>query len=316
MEIKHIIAAALIVFLTGAGVVAASVAQRARDLMFFLMVAGAVVTERMDVHFFSHAWYRGTTLGIEISLIDILAASILAASLLVPRYRGPRWHWPVGLGFLGAYFLYGCFSVIISEPKIFGVFELSKIVRGVVFFLAAASFVRTKRELRLLVLGLVCAVCLEGVLGLKQRIFGGMSRVAGSVDDANSLSMYLCLIGPVLAAAATADFSRWIRRASFLGLAVAAFTMTLTLSRAGVPIFSFVVLATAAWCVSWRVTLKKIAFGFAIMAGAALLLLASWKPLMARYHEATLTQEYFDADTRNEGRGVYLRWARMIVADH
>jgi len=316
MEIKHLIAAALIIVLTGAGVAAASVAQRARDIMFFMLVAGAALTERMSVNFFSHAWYRGTTLGIEISLMDILAVSMLVSSLLVPRYRGPRWFWPAGLGFLVAYFLYGCFSVLISEPKIYGVFELSKIVRGIVFFLAAASFVRTKRELRLLVLGLVCAVGLEGVLGLKQRLFGGMYRVAGSVDDANSLSMYLCLIGPVLAAAATADFPRWIRRAAFLGLAVAACTIMLALSRAGVPIFAFVVLATTAWCISWRVTFKKIMFGFAIVAGTGLLLYSSWKPLMARYHEATLTQEYFDADTRNEGRGVYLRWARMIVDDH
>src|ERR1700690_1469190 len=146
MEIKHIIAAALIVILTVAGVMVASMAQRARDIMFFLLTAGAVVTERMDAHFFSHAWYRGTTLGLEISLIDILAVSVLAASLLVPRYRGPRWFWPVGLGTLAAYFFYCCFSVLISDPKVYGGFELSKIVRGAVVFLAGASFVRTKRE--------------------------------------------------------------------------------------------------------------------------------------------------------------------------
>src|SRR5580704_8716884 len=156
MEIKHVIAAILIIVLTGAGVFAASVVQRARDIMFFLLVAGAVLTERMSVNFFSQAWYRGTTRGIEISLMDILAVSILAASLLAPRYRGPRWYWPVGLAFLGAYFLYGCFSVFISEPKIYGVFELSKIARGIIIFLAAASFVRTKRELSWMVWGLVC----------------------------------------------------------------------------------------------------------------------------------------------------------------
>ncbi len=316
MEIKHIIAIALIVVLTGAGIMAASIAQRARDIMFFLMVAGAVVTERMDVHFFSHAWYRGTTLGIEISLIDILAVSIFAASLLVPRYRGPRWYWPAGLGVIGAYFLYCCFSVLISEPKIFGVFELSKIVRGLVFFLAAASYVRTKRELPWLVMGLVCAVCLQGAMAFKQRALWGMDRVNGSLDHANSLSMYLCLIGPVLAAAATADFSRWIRRAAFIGLGVAAVTIMLTISRAGIPIFGLVVLGTAAWCVSWRVTGRKIFFSVAIMVGAGLLLGVFWKPLMARYGESTLKEEYLDADAGNEGRGVYLRWARMIVADH
>jgi O-antigen ligase len=316
MEIKHIIAAALIVVLTGAGVMAACVAQRARDLMFFLMVAGATMTERLDVHFFSHAWYRGSTLGIEISLLDILAVSLLAASLLVPRYRSPRWHWPVGLGILGAYFLYCGFSVLISTPKIYGAFELTKIARGIVFFLAAASFVRTKRELRWLVLGLVCAMGLEGAIALKQRSLDGMDRVAGTLDHANSLSMYLCLVGPVLAAAATADFPRWLRRLSLLGLGVAVLTMMLTVSRAGVPILGLVVAATAAWCVSWRITFKKLALGGVLAAGAVVLVAASWKPLMARYGQASLAQEYLDDEIGNEGRGVYLRWAKMIVADH
>ncbi len=316
MEIKHIIAAALIVILTLAGAMAASIAQRARDIMFFLLTAGAVVTERMDAHFFSHAWYRGTTLGLEISLIDILAVSVLAASLLVPRYRGPRWHWPVGLGVLGAYFLYCCFSVLISEPQVFGVFELSKIVRGIVIFLAASFYIRTKRELKWLILGLACAVFLEGALGFKQRALGGMDRVAGSLDHANSLSMYLCLVGPVLASAAAAAFSRWVRRAAFLGVCVAGVAIMLTVSRAGVPIFGCVVLAAFARCASWRITLKKMMLGFAVLALAAVLLTSSWKPLMARYGEASLKEEYLDDDVGYEGRGVYLRWARMIVADH
>mgnify|MGYP001556156271 CR=1 FL=1 len=316
MEIKHLVAAALIVLLTGAGVMVASFSPRVRAFLFFLLVAGAVVTERMDVNFFSRAWYRGTTDGFEISLIDILAVSVLAASLLVPRYRGPRWFWPASLAFVGIYFLYGCFSVLISEPRIYGLFELSKIVRGMIYILVGAAFVRTRRELRWLVLGLVAAVCLEGALGMKQRIFGGMDRVAGSLDHANSLSMYLCLVAPVLAAAAGADFPPWLRRLSLAGLAVAAGTMMLTLSRAGIPIFALVVLGTAGWCVSWRITLKKIAFGLLLLAAAGLLLRASWKPLMARYGEATLQQEYFDDEVGNEGRGVYLRWARMIATDH
>jgi hypothetical protein len=316
METNHIIAAALIIILTGAGVMAASMAQRVRDLMFFLMVSGAVVTERLDVHFFSIAWYRGSTRGFEVSLIDLLAVSVLAASVMVPRYSGPRWHWPAGLGILGAYFCYCCFSVLSSEPKIYGAFELSKIARGIIFLLSAASYVRTRRELRWLLLGLLCAVGLEGIEGLRQRIFGGMDRVAGTLDHANSLSMYLCLVGPVLAAAAAADFPRWLRRLSFIGLGVAALLMMLTLSRAGVPIFGIVVLSTAVFCASWRLTGRKLLFGGAIALGALALLCASWKPLMSRYGEASLSDEYLTDDAGNEGRGVYLRWARMISEDH
>ena len=316
MEIKHLIAAGLIVLLTGSGAVAATLSSRVRDLMFFLLVAGTVVTQRLDVNFFSHAWYRGTTLGLEISLMDILAVSVLAGAILAPRGAGPRWYWPAGLGLMVLYFLYCAGSVGLSDPKVFGAFELSKIARGIIFFLTAALYVRSPRELRWLVLGLVCAVGLEGALGLKQRLLGGMVRVAGSLDHSNSLSMYLCLVGPVLAATAIAPFPRWIRRLGFLGLAVAAVTMMLTLSRAGIPMFSLVVLGTVAWCGSWRITARKLVLALAVVVAAGVLLRVSWRPLMARYGEASLAEEYLDADAGNEGRGVYFRWARMIAADH
>ena len=50
-------------------------------------------------------------------------------------------------------------------------FELSKMVRGIVIFVAAALFVRSERELRLFVLGLGLAVCYEGVQGLVPAVF-------------------------------------------------------------------------------------------------------------------------------------------------
>jgi hypothetical protein len=195
----------------------------------------------------------------------------------------------------------------------FGVFELWKLARGLGFMLAAAMFARTSRELRLLVLGLVIAAGLEMLIGLRQRLLLGMQRVPGSIDHPNSLSMYLCLLGPVLMAAAAADFPRWLRRAATIGLGAAAVTVLLTLSRAGVPAFALGVAGAALWCVSWRLTFKKILVLGVAAALSAGLIIASWGPLMARYGEATLAEEYTEP---GDGRGIYLRWAAMILEDH
>ena len=313
MELKHFVALTLIAAATGGAALLSVLSQRLRDLMFLLMVAGAAVTERLDVNFLSHEWYRGTSRGIEVSLVDILAFGVLAGSLLVPRQRESRWFWPAGLGFMVIFSIYCAGSVLGSEPKIFGVFELWKLARGLGFMLAAAMFARTGRELRLLVLGLVIAAGLEMLIGLRQRLLLGMQRVPGSIDHPNSLSMYLCLLGPVLMAAAAADFPRWLRRAATIGLGAAAVTVLLTLSRAGVPAFALGVAGAALWCVSWRLTFKKI---FVLGAAAALsagLIIASWGPLMARYGEATLAEEYTEP---GDGRGIYLRWAATILEDH
>ncbi len=314
METKEIVALLALLVLGGASTLLTTVSQRARDAVFFLLVAGAVLTERMDVNFFGEYWYRGTTRGVEISLLDVLAISLLVGTWLAPRYPGRRAYWPASLGAMLLYFLYCAASLAWSQPRLFGVWELSKVLRGIVVFLAAAQFVRTRREVAILVAALGCAVCLQGAFGLKQRYLGGIYRVGGTLDHANSLSMYLCLVSPVFVAAATSDLPRWLRRFSWLGASVAAVGIMLTISRAGIPIFALVMLGTAAWCVSWRITVKKIAVACAVLLGAGLLVLKSWDLLAYRYGEATLAEEYLD--DQSEGRGVYLRWAAAIVEDH
>lgn len=313
MKPDHLIALTLIVTMTSAGIIAATVSQRARDLVFFLLVALPVATEHVSVHFLSHEWYRGTTRGVEVSVLDVLAISLLAACWLAPRYGPRRWHWPASLGLMLLYFLDCGFSVLISHPQLYGLFELTKVFRGIIVFLAAALFVRTRRELVLLMGALCCAVCFEGLLALKEGL-QGTYRVPGSLDHPNSLSMYLCLVGPVLLAGATADFPRWLRRFCGVALGLAAVTVMLTVSRAGIPFFAIVVAGAALWCVSWRFTLRKAAAILLVGAAAGGLLYKSWDGLARRYDASPLEEEYLD--THVEGRGVYLRYSWDIVSDH
>ena len=314
MDTNHLIAAALIVVFTLTGVLAACCSQRLRDLMFLIMVAGTAVPERLSVNFWSHDNYRGTSRGFEVSGLDLLALSLLVASILLPRAGQRRWYWPAGLTGLGFFGTYCLGSVLFSHPQIYGAFELWKLLRGLVFFLATALYIRSLREVKLLLLGLVCAVGFEALVSYRQSLFVGMARAQGHLNHPNSLSMYLCLVGPLLlVGAVAAGLPRWLRRGCLVALIMAAGTMILTLSRTGVPAFALVVLAATACCVSWRVTWKKIAVGLACLGLIALLLAASWKPLVARYNESTFSEEYLEG---GEGRGIYLRWAGMIVADH
>src|SRR5581483_5955059 len=141
---------------------------------------------------------------------------------------GRRWLWPAGLTFLLLYTGYCCFSVATATPKIMGVWELSKIFRGVLVVLAAAAFVRTRRELSILVLALGCAVGVQAIHGLKQRYLSGMYRVSGTLDHENSLSMYLCTVTPVLLAAALSNWSRPLRWFAGLACVFGAMTEMLT----------------------------------------------------------------------------------------
>ena len=292
MELKHLVAFCLIVAAIPVGAALASFSQRARDAAFLAMTFGSAITDKLDVDFFSRYWYRGTTRGFEFTLVDVLAISILLSSLLVPRPGQSRWFWPASLGAITLYFLYCCLSVVISDPKLFGLFELSKMVRGIVIFLAAASFVRTERELGLLVFALGCAVCFEGALTIRQRYLMGIYRVTGNLDHANSLSMYLCTVAPVFVAAATSKLPKKLRAFSWFCLCVASAAILMTVSRAGIPIFGLVVVGTAAWCVSLRITPKKLLATFVLCLVLGGMVYKSWVTLNQRFAVAPIESEY------------------------
>jgi hypothetical protein len=313
METKDIFGLTLLGVATLASIGAASLWPKARDFMLFGLVAGTVLSEKVDINFFSHYWYRGTTRGFEFTLLDTLAVGLLVSAVWVPRDQRQPCFWPGSLGVLISYFLFGCFSVAISDPKIFGLFELSKILRSIVVFVAAAWVVRGEKELGILACGFGCAICYQGALALKQHYLGGMYRVTGSLDHPNSLSVYLCTVSPILIAAATSNLPRHARWFCIGCIPVAMVTTLFTVSRAGIPIFALVMLGTTALCVSWKLSFQKVVAVLVVSAGLAGFAFQSWDRLKARFAETTLKQEY-SAD-HWEGRGSFLLQAQAIVQD-
>jgi len=313
METKDLIALAMLVVAIPAGILIAAFSQRARDAAFFMMVAGTVITDWFDVNFLSHHWYRGTSRGLEFSFVDVLAISVFAGSVLLPRPGNARFYWPASFGLMLVFFFYACLSVMFSEPKMYGVFELSKMARGFLFFLAAAFYVRTRREAGILVLALGCAVCFEGVWALKQKLITGIYRPPGTLEHENSLSMYICLVAPIFVAAAASSLPRLLRVFSIVAIGAAALCSVLAISRAGIPIFALVMLGATAFCVTWRLTPKKILATALIGLCIAGVLHRNWDSLKARYAEASFADEYLD--DQQEGRGYYFRVANVIVKD-
>src|SRR2546430_829705 len=142
---KHVTTILLFVATFG-GIVVTCFSKRLRDLFFIGMILLAPMTEDYDINFMSRDFYRGTTRGIEISLVDVLSISILVSSILFPRAGQRRMFWPASFGLMLIFFAYCCFNVGIADPKIFGLFELSKMIRGMTIFLATAFFVQSERE--------------------------------------------------------------------------------------------------------------------------------------------------------------------------
>lgn len=315
IETKHILALIILVGFGSAGFFSTLIWQRMRDIALFAFVFCAVLLERMDVTFLGQYWYRGTSRGIEVSAVDVVPICLLVATLLLPRYRQGRFFWPASLGLMLVYFAYCCVSVANARPQIYGIWELTKIVRGIIVFVAAAMFIRSRRELAIVVLALCCVAWLEAGNALEQRFFKGAFRPPGTLDHENTLSTYLCMVGPVLVAAVMSDWSKKLRWFAAVSCLFAAGAELLTLSRMGIPVFALVVTGTAIMCTSWKITRQKIAIVAACGVCAAGLLYVSWDGIKARYLQSNIKAELTDTHAI-ETRGVYWRLAFLILEDH
>ncbi len=313
MENRHFIALCLLLCCACGGTLLTCLSQRLRDVTFFLMVTLAVVTEYINVNFVSRDWYRGTTCGFEVSFVDTLSISLLASAIIRPREGEKRFYWPKSLGWMIAYFLFAAFCVALADPKLFGLFELSKMIRGLIMFLAVAMYLRSERELRIFIFALGAAVCYECVIALQQRYMYGVYRVYGTVDDSNSLSMYLCTTAPVFVAVLTSRLPKYLKALGAAAIALAFVGVILTISRAGLIAMMLMLFLAAVATISYRITLKKAFVTFVVVIGMAAALGKAWKTVGARFAGDSLKKEY--AAKHEQNRGYYIRIAAAIAED-
>lgn len=313
MEQKDLIGMALLLCAACGGIVMACLSQRIRDLFFFLLVTLSAVTEYVDINFVSRDWYRGTTRGFEVSFVDVISLSLLASAIIRPRPGEKRWFWPASLGLMLIYFLYAGFCVGLADPKLFGLFELSKMLRGLVMFLAAALYLRSEREMKIFVFALGLAVCYEGMMAVTQRYVWGVHRVYGTVDDSNSLSMYLCTTAPVFIAVINSQLPKYLKLLGAAAIALAFVGVILTISRAGLIVMMMMLVAATIATVSYRITLRKVFILFVVMVGMTGALAKAWKTVGARFAGDSLKNEYGSKHEQN--RGYYIRIAAAIAAD-
>jgi hypothetical protein len=200
-----------------------------------------------------------------------------------------------------------------ADPRLFGLFELSKMVRGITIFLAVAFFVQGERELKLFLYALAAVVSYEGLLALRQRYQYGINRVPGTLDDSNSLSVFLCTTAPIFVAAINSRIPKLLKFASTAALGLACIGVIRTISRMGVRTIALTLLGVTLATISWCITARNLIIGLTVIVLAAGVTAKSWHTLKARFEESNLKDEY--GNNSKLGRGYYLRVARAIAED-
>jgi hypothetical protein len=314
MERKELLGLLVVPMGIMGAVVLSAVSKRIRDLFFVALVVLTPMVELVDINFVSREWYRGTSRGFEVSLLDFFSFGLLFGSLLAPRRGVSRAYLPGSLGFMILFLIYAAFNVAASDPRLFGFFELFKLARGLILFLAIAFYLRTEREMRLLIFSLALSVSFQAILAFKQRYLDGIHRVPGTLDDSNSLSVFLCMCAPFFVAAFNSKIPLWLKMICAGTIMLATVAEILTISRAGVVIIALVLLGATLTTMSWQITLRKVAIASVVMLGAGAVTAKSWNTLKARFAESNLEQEY--GHKKNLGRGYYIRIAEAIAVDN
>jgi hypothetical protein len=302
--------------LVPAGAIIASVSRRVRDLVFFSLVFSIIFAVKYDINFISREWYRGTTRGIEISFVDFLALVLLAGALAGMYRDRRRFFWPPCLGPQLLFLAYCCLSVAMSTPQLFGLFGLSKLLRGIVIFLAVVFYVRSSRELKLFIVAQSAAMIYLGYNAIMQRYALGYFRVNGTLPHANILANYCAAVAPVLLATLFTRSSRSLRAFAGAGWALALVATILSISRMGNFAFVLATLGVAAAGSRSARGSHRLALVAGVLLVGVILLARGWDKLEERNR---IDQSFGAITTQSEEtglRGFHYAVGLLIASEH
>ena len=187
------------------------------------------------INFYSHEFYRGTSRGVEISIIYLVAVVLLLTVwLLRGRIRiFPDW----GSLLYLLYFLLSLPSVLNAENQLFSFFEIWKMLMIYLVFLAVYNYLEySGGDFDIFLYGLMIIAAVNFGACVLQH-FSGIYQVRGLFPHQNSLAMYMVMVSLLF-------FSRYFNRCEgwrswlFFGtFVVAAVTFIRTYSRGALACF-------------------------------------------------------------------------------
>ncbi len=280
--------------------------NRFPKLSWFALFAAIFFTSSMlDINFVSREWYRGTSRGFEIGMVDI-ATLVLMSLAITNRHRYQFTSLPRGSLIFFAYFLCSAISLVNCEEKLFGFFELFKMLRVYVFFWTMNNIIISRKAVNRIIYFTSFVAIYVFLFVMRDKYYFGMYQNSGPFPHQNSLVMYLMPL-------TTIHFSCWLSSKNTKELiywcivvSCELFCIVCTLSRAGMALTALSVLIVLLFHLSWKISFKKLAvifmFGVVAIAGS----LKSLDSIITRF----LTAPEESANTR-----VVLAQAAVKMAD-
>lgn len=197
------------------GAFACSASKRILGWAVFMIFAFAALHESTSISFFAMSEYRGTSRGMEVSMMHIMAFMITLAMMIKGKFRNP--FSAKGLWIYFVYLIWSALSFMNAENKMYSWCELWKMIMMFMIFSTVYSWLRNVKDSRTILDALCIPIFLNFLLVVKIHLQGA-AQIAGIFDHQNSMAMFMSVLAPIF-------FSYYIgarptdRRKSIYGLA-------------------------------------------------------------------------------------------------
>ena len=154
------------------------------------MIAALAAYQATAINFFSNEWYRGTSRGMEVSVIYLFAAALLITAAI--KRRLPKLVPSVGAALFVVYFLLCLPSWSTAESKLFAWMEIWKMIMLYMTYLSVRAYLGLTDDVKALMKGLAVFAVFNFLLIVKDH-FSGVYQPHGVFPHQNGLAMVMHL---------------------------------------------------------------------------------------------------------------------------
>ena len=267
---------------------------------FFAVLLPVMIFNQVSINFFSHETYRGTSRGMEVSLVYLIALAMLTGMWILHRKKpllpdtGSKIYW--------VYFLLCIPSLINADNALFSWFELWKMLMMYIVFLCTYYFLYYTREFNMVMLGFGIVATITFLSVVLQHI-KGIHQANGLFPHQNSMGMYMNLIAPVFFAYYFNRNKGWKRFLFAFFFLVASAACMRTYSRGAMVCLPFGCLITVLLSLRYQFHMRKVQILLPIFLVCFFGALALLPNIIKRFEnapkESLMTRQYLAASAWN-----------------
>lgn len=286
-EYKYFIFFLTLILLVPVGVMLASTSKFFEKVILFLMIFFTCrLTE--SIHFVSREFYRGTSRGFEICLVDLVA---LVLFLVIIIRRGKDFKirlLPPGSIIYFIYFAFSLASITNSYEPLYSYFEILKMVRMYFYFWVLYNYFNSYDRIALAIHFIPPIIIYIFIVALNQKYRLGVYQIHGPLPHQNSLCMYMSILSTIMFSQLMNEKNASFLKSAFIFLmfGMGSLLVFFTLSRAGMVCYVGGCLVVLLLSYASGFEMKKFIITGIIGFGAIIVVIAMINTVLKRFETA------------------------------